>query len=141
MLDLFINIQNSSILSLINQELYEQALIEIDEKLSISDLLLDNEAHLLLLKAVCNSSLHRYPLAIHALNKILKYRYTLQIENHILSQAFFLKAKFMMDHSIGKNQKKNGTTFLAISDCLNLLNYRSETLALMDDFLKLVGEK
>jgi len=140
MLDIYLNIENAEILSLTKKELYEAALLVIETKLSDPDILLEQEAHLWLLKGFCNYMLQRYPLAIQSVNKILKYRYTNQIEQHMLSQAFFLKAKIMMAHSKGKNQEKNRSTFIVISNSWSLLNFRSENIALMDDFLNLIGK-
>lgn len=141
MLDLIINIENADILALIKVAQYEEAIKIIDTKLSDDLLPLGNKAHLLLLKAYCNYKLERFPLAINNLNQILKYRYTNEIEHHVLSQAFYIKAETMMAHSQGKNKAKNRSTFISISSCMNLLCYRSEILELTDRFLELVGEK
>jgi tetratricopeptide (TPR) repeat protein len=141
MLDIHIYIENSDITILIKNEKYDEALAIIETRLSKNDIPLENNAHLLLLKAHCNYKLERYPIAINSLNQITKYRYGNEIEQHVLSQAFYIKAQSYMAHSKGMNKTKNRSTFIAISSCLNLLTYREDILNLMDDFLILVGEK
>jgi hypothetical protein len=141
MLDLFIYIEISDVTMLIKNEHYDEALAIIETRLSKNDIPFENNAHLLLLKAFCNYKLERYPITINCLNQITKFRYGNEIEHHVLSQAFYIKAETYMAHSKGKNKAKNRSTFIAISSCLNLLTYREDVLNLMDDFLILVGEK
>jgi hypothetical protein len=141
MLDITINIENADILALMKVEEYVEAITILDTILSDDQLPLGNQAHLLILKAYCNYKLQRYPIAINTLGKILKHRYSNEIEHHVLSQAFYLLAITHMAHSKGRNKAKNRSTFIAISSSMNLLCYRQETIELMDDFLRLVGEK
>lgn len=138
-MDILINIENGDILSLMKAQRFQEALALSDTRCS-GEIPFDRLMHLYLLKAYCNYSLEQYPLAVNTLGKILKHRYSNQIEHHILSQAFYLLAQTHMKHSKGRNKAKNRSTFTAISNCFDLLCYQEETLELMDKFLDLVGE-
>lgn len=140
MLDIDIYIENGDILALMKDNKFQMALDLIKNRNS-HEISFDRQMHLFLLQAYCYYSMEQYPLAVNTLGKILKHRYNSDIEHHLLAQGFYLLAMTHMKHSKGRNKAKNRSTFIAISSCMSLLCYREQTLVLMDDFLRLVGEK
>lgn len=140
MLDIDIYIENGDILALMKDNKFQMALDLIKNRNS-HEISFDRQMHLFLLQAYCHYCREEFPLAINVLGKILKHRYNSDMEHHILSQAFYLLAMTHMKHSKGRNKGKNRITFVAISSCMSLLCYREITLELMNEFLKLVGEK
>lgn len=140
MIDIQIYVEYGDVLSLMREQKFQEALDVITTKFT-DDIAFDKLMHLFLLQAYCHYKHEEYPLAINALGKILKHRYNSGIEHHLLAEGFYLFGSVQIDHSKGRNKTKNRSTFVAISSCMNLLCYREETLALMDRFLELVGEK